>query len=83
MWLVICVGVGEQLLCKAQEWLAHEAAAAAEGTDNVIADTAENGVHVVSMQMNCYMWKMLVSQQDFMNKKPLIQIVIKKVGHVC
>ena len=55
MWLVICVGVGKQLLCEAQEWLVHEAAAAAEETDDVIADTAENGVHVDSMQMNCYM----------------------------
>ena len=29
------------------------------------------------------MQKMLASQQDFINEKPLIQIVIEEAGHIC
>ena len=65
--------VGECQMCKlsrvAQEQLAHEvaAAAAAEGTNNIVTNTAGNGVHE-SMRMDCCMRKMLASQQDFICK---------------
>ncbi|KAF8139716.1 hypothetical protein EV363DRAFT_1392657 [Boletus edulis] len=65
--------VGECQMCKllhkAQERLAHEAAA--EGADDVIVDTTGNGVRE-SMRMDY-----------FMNEKPLIQIIIEGAGHVC
>ena len=44
-----------KLSCEVQEQLAREVvAAAAEGTNNIITDTAGNGVRE-SMQTDCYM----------------------------
>ena len=66
---------------KAQEQLACEvvAAEAAEGTDDIFTNTAGNGVHE-SMQTDCCMQKMLASQQNFMNEKPLIWIIIEEAA---
>ena len=65
--------VGECQTCKlsreAQEQLAHEVAAAAatEGTNDIVTNTAGNGVRE-SMRTDCCMRKMLASQQDFICK---------------
>ena len=55
------------------------AAEAAEGTDDIFTNTAGNGVHK-SMQTDCCMQKMLASQQNFMNEKPLIWIIIEEAA---
>jgi len=78
--------VGECQMCKlsrkAQERLHHEAQAVAEGGEEPTEETAGNVV-LSSRRTNCCMWKLLASQQDFKEEKPLIWIIIENAGHKC
>ena len=80
--------VGKCQTCKlsheAQERCVHEAhTATADGTDEVDDTATVNAAVQELARTDCCMQKMLSSQQDFKDKRPLIQIVIEEAGHKC
>ena len=78
--------VGECQMCKlsreAQERMHREAQAVAEGGEEPVGEIATNAV-LDLRRTDCCMRKLLASQQDFKEEKPLIQIIIERAGHKC
>ena len=70
-----------KLSCKAQERMLREAQEAIDRHHEPVEGHLD--VLQESSRMNCCMQKMLANQQDFMDEKPLIQIIIEGAGHKC